>query len=119
MKINNNNRTFHSVSNLESGEVGADTVFRYRQDGQIVWAKYSGGKIVHGQLVAVCGDDGALDMRYQHVNSKGELMTGICRSTPELLADGRLRLYEKWHWTSGDLSAGESVVEEVTGQAPP
>ncbi len=32
---------------------------------------------------------------------------------PEVLPDGRLRLREVWQWTSGDLSQGESVVEEV------
>jgi hypothetical protein len=52
-------------------------------------------------------------MRYHPVNDAGELMTGRCRSTPELLPDGRLRLHERWQWTSGDGSEGESVVEEV------
>jgi len=42
-------------------------------------------------------------------------MTGICRSTPQTLADGRIRLHEKWQWTCGDLSLGESVVEEIRG----
>jgi len=40
-------------------------------------------------------------------------MTGICTSTPEILPDGKIRLHEKWRWTSGDLSEGESVIEEV------
>lgn len=40
-------------------------------------------------------------------------MTGRCLSTPEYLPDGRIQLYEKWQWTSGDQSAGESIVEEV------
>ena len=119
MRINYNNRTFRSVSSSERGEVDAETVFRYHQDGPVVWAEYSGGRIVRGQLVAVCGDDGALDIRYQHVNSFGELMTGICSSTPKVLHDGRLRLHEKWQWTSGDMSAGESVVEEVIDRARP
>jgi len=39
-------------------------------------------------------------------------MTGVCRTTPEQLPDGRLRLHETWHWTSGDGSAGSSVLEE-------
>lgn len=113
MKINYDNRTFRSVSNSESGEVSAETLFRYRQEGNLVWAEYSGGQIVRGQLIAVRDEEGVLDMRYQHVNEKGDLMTGVCASTPELLADGRLRLHEKWQWTSGDRSAGESVIEEV------
>ncbi len=54
-------------------------------------------------------------MRYQHLNQKGELMTGKCFSTPETLSDGRIRLREKWQWTSGDFSEGESIVEETDG----
>jgi hypothetical protein len=66
-----------------------------------------------GLLIAKVGDDGCLDMRYQHLNTAGELMTGICRSTPELLPDGRLRMHESWQWASGDGSTGESVIEET------
>jgi hypothetical protein len=117
MKINYDGRTFASVRNSETGEVGADTVFHYHQNENIVWAEYSGGDIVRGQLIAVCGDNGALDMRYQHVNKLGELMTGICTSTPETLPDGRIRLYEKWQWTSGDRSSGESIIEEIFSES--
>ena len=53
------------------------------------------------------------DMRYQHLNTAGELMTGVCISTPEILPDGGIRLHEKWRWTSGDLSEGSSVIEEI------
>jgi hypothetical protein len=113
MTINYNNRTFRSVSNSETGEAGAETLFHYRQEGRIVWAEYSGGQIVRGQLIAACGEDGVLEMRYQHINARGELMTGTCHSTPEVLPDGRLRLNEKWRWTSGDRSEGESVIEEL------
>lgn len=62
-------------------------------------------------------EDQSLDARYQHVNEKGELMTGRCRSTPVVLEDGRVKLLEKWKWTSGDESEGESVVEEVREQS--
>lgn len=40
-------------------------------------------------------------------------MTGICRSTPEILEDGRIRLHEEWIWTSGDQSSGKSIIEEI------
>ena len=52
-------------------------------------------------------------MRYHHVNTKGELMTGICESTPEVLSNGKIRLHEEWKWTSGDCSYGKSIVEEI------
>ncbi len=97
----------------ESGDADPDTLFHYFQDGALVWANYSGGPVTLGHLIAIADDEGGLDMRYQHVNSSGHLMTGICRSTPEVLPDGRLLLHEKWQWTSGDMSSGESRLEEV------
>jgi hypothetical protein len=119
MKINYNDRIFRSVSNSSTGEVGAETTFHYHQEGATVWAEYSGGQIVRGQLIAICVADGSLEMRYQHINADGKLMTGMCTSTPEVLDDGRLRMHERWRWTSGDGSAGESVIEETTDQTRP
>lgn len=113
MNISYDGRVFKPVSNSATGEVGDETLFHYHQKEDLVWAEYSGGQIRFGTLIANVLDDGSLDMRYQHVNTNGELMTGICVSTPELLPDGRLRLHEKWHWTSGDLSSGESLLEET------
>ena len=114
MDFNYDGKKFRSIENSGSGEVGSATVFNYRQKGDLVWAEYGGGNIVYGTLIAKCDADGRLDMRYQHLNRNGELMTGVCFSTPEILDDGRLRLYEKWQWTSGDLSSGRSVIEEIT-----
>jgi len=112
MRTSYDNRTFRSISNSETGEVGGDTVFSYHHDGDIVWAEYSGGEIVRGTLIAKVLADDSLDMRYQHINRKGEIMTGVCTSIPETLPDGRIRLHETWQWTTGDLSSGVSVLEE-------
>jgi len=112
------NKTFRSITNTSNGEVGGDTLFHYHQQDKIVWADYAGGGIVKGFLIATLQADNTLDMRYEHVNTQGELMTGRCQSTPERLPDGRIRLYERWQWTSGDStpgdgSSGESIIEEV------
>jgi hypothetical protein len=106
-------RIFKAIANAENGEVTADTLFHYHQQGNVVWATYEGGAIAFGTLVASVAVDGTLDMRYSHVNRAGELMTGKCFSTPERLADGRYRLHEHWQWTSGDQSSGTSVIEEI------
>lgn len=113
MNINYNNKTFRPVSNTDNGEVSGGTTFYYRQSGNIVTADYTGGDIISGHLLARAGADGVLDMRYHHINRLGELQTGICRSIPEILPDGRIRLHETWQWTSGDGSSGSSVVDEV------
>lgn len=113
MKINYEGRHFASVRNSAGGDVGQETLFHYHQSGNVVWADYHGGEIVRGHLIAICDEEGRLDMRYHHINTRAELMTGTCLSTPELLPDGRIRSHEKWQWTSGDRSAGESVIEEL------
>jgi len=110
--INYNNKIFNPVFNSENGEVDLSMQFVYKQSGNIVTSSYSGGKIRSGHLIAIVDDQGWLDMRYHQVNIHGEIMTGICHSTPEILSNGKIRLHEKWKWTAGDLSEGESVLEE-------
>ena len=110
--MNYNNKRFSPVSNTENGETSVETVFLYKQDGHILTSEYSGGKIVKGHLIGLVDKAGKINMRYHQVNDKGELMTGICQSTPEILANGKIRLHETWQWTSGDESKGNSVLEE-------
>ncbi|GAB3335995.1 hypothetical protein GCM10027299_45570 [Larkinella ripae] len=106
-------KVFRSVANTENGEVSAATTFWYHQDNEVVWAEYRGGSVLKGFLIAKVLPDGELEMTYQHLNTDGLFRTGVCRSTPEILADGRIRLHERWRWTNGDGSEGASVIEEV------
>ena len=112
MKLNYDQRFFRTVSNTAGGETGAETVFHYRQEGDVVWATYAGGEVAFGTLLAKADALGRLDMRYQQLNRKGEWQMGRCRSVPEVLEDGRYRLHESWQWLTGDGSSGTSVIEE-------
>ena len=112
MKINYHNRIFKPISNSENGETSNETTFHYKQLGNILTAEYSGGKIKYGHLIGLVDESGKIEMRYHQVNINGELMTGICLSTPEILESGKIRLYENWEWTSGDKSKGTSIIEE-------
>lgn len=116
MSIRYAGRTFRSVSNSDGGDVGSETIFEYHQDGELVWATYSGGAVRFGTLVALADAAGNLDMRYQHISSDGSIRTGRCRSRPALLPDGRLRLHETWEWTGGKQGRGYSVVEEIADE---
>jgi hypothetical protein len=114
MDFNYDGRIFRVVSNSSNGEARGETRFYYHQQQSVVWAAYGGGEVLVGNLLAKVNPDGSLDMRYQHLNQAGEFMSGECHSVPEILPDGRYRLHEKWRWTCGDKSSGESVVEEIT-----
>jgi len=110
--INYNNKLFKPTSNTDNGETSNETIFRYKQTGNIVTAEYTGGKIIFGHLIGLVDENGNIEMRYHQVNNQGELMTGICYSKPEQLANGKIRLHETWQWTSGDKSKGRSIIEE-------
>jgi hypothetical protein len=111
--FNYHNKKFRAVSNTPNGETSAQTVFHYKQERNVITAEYAGGNIIKGHLLGLMNEEGLIDMRYHQVNIKGELMTGVCLSTPELLLNGKIRLHEQWKWTSGDGSEGSSVVEEI------
>jgi hypothetical protein len=107
------NRLFVCSANSPNGACDVETRFHYRQDGARVWATYQGGHVQFGSLVAISDQGGRLDMRYHHVDTAGLLSTGVCQATPEVLPDGRLRLYETWQWTNRDRSSGTSIVDEI------
>ena len=111
--MNYNNRNFRSVSNSENGEVSSDMIFHYRQSDNILTCEYQGKNILKGHLIGLVDENGNIEMSYHHVSRNGILMTGICKSKPEVLENGKLRLIEEWQWTSGDKSKGTSILEEI------
>ncbi|RKE55359.1 n-acetylglutamate synthase [Sphingobacterium detergens] len=111
--MNYHNRTFRIVNNSDNSDTSSETTFHYKQEGNILTSSYSGGNIVSGHLLGIVDENGNINMRYHHVNKDGEIMTGLCRSTPEILQDGRIRLHEEWRWTNGDQSSGKSTIEEI------
>lgn len=110
--INYNDKIFRPIANSENGETSNETVFIYKQKGNILTSEYLGGKIKSGHLIGLVDENGNIEMRYHQINDKGELMTGICHSKPEILENGKIRLHESWEWTSGDKSKGSSIIEE-------
>lgn len=103
-------RFFTAVENSDSGEVSEKTVFAYHQKNNVIWAEYSGGSVVKGFLLGTMDENHNLHFSYQHINTKGQLKSGICDSEPKT-ENGKLRFYEKWKWTDGE--SGTSIIEEI------
>jgi len=108
--IDYNGRRFRPVSD-HPGEDG--TMATYRQEGDLLWAEFSGGPNRRGSLTGLCADDGSLEFAYTMVRTSGEVISGRCRSTPEILPDGRIRLHEQWERYGPNGSSGTSILEEV------
>lgn len=111
--INYHKKRFRVVDNSENGNVSLEMIFTYFQEGNMLSCDYSGSEIKKGQLLGIVANDGKIDMKYQQINNNNELQTGICSSTPEILANGKIRLHEIWRWTNGDLSIGTSTLQEL------
>lgn len=113
MKIDYHNKRFRLISTSENSETTDSMEFHYQQAGNILTADYDGGNIISGHLIGLIDKKGCIDMRYHQINSEGRLMTGHCNSEPEIMRNGKIRLYESWEWTCGDKSKGSSVLEEI------
>lgn len=111
--INYDGRKFIPKMNSENGEVGEQTNFTYHQNGNLLWAEYSGGDILKGSLIGSVLCNGGLDFVYHHMNQNMQIKTGKCRSVPTVQENGKIELSEQWQWTSGDYSKGESLLVEV------
>ncbi|QXP59450.1 n-acetylglutamate synthase [Olleya sp. HaHaR_3_96] len=94
--MNYHNKNFNPVTNSDHAETSAETVFKYKQNEPILTAKYSDEQIVEGHLIGIVDQKECIDMRYNQINVKGELMTSVCQSKPEVMANGKIRLHENW-----------------------
>lgn len=113
--INYHDRLFKLVATEGGGDVDDDTIFRYEQRADVLIGTYSGGDIDYGTIVGKVKPDGSLHFLYHHITKDRVLKSGLCDSTPEILETGKIRLHERWVWTSG-LGAGKggtSIIEEV------
>jgi hypothetical protein len=110
--MNYNGKIFKPIVTSETSEISINTIFKYQQNGTILTCDYSGDTIKKGHLIGVVKQDDTIEMCYHQVNHNDILMTGNCISKPEILSNGKIRLHEKWKWTSGDKSEGESIIEE-------
>lgn len=115
MTIDYDGRRFRPVP-LRPDEAGeADRVAVYRQDGDLLWGEFTGGRARRGVLTGTCAPDGSLEFAYCMVREDGAVISGRCASTPRVLDDGRIRLDEVWERYGAHAATGTSVIEEIPG----
>lgn len=95
----------------EVGEVNADTLFTFAQQGSTVSARYAGGTVQLGHLVGTLTSD-RLEFRYTQVGRDGHVDGGHSVCDIGRLADGRVRVVEHFQWESR-VGSGTNVLEEV------
>jgi hypothetical protein len=92
-------------------------VASYRQRGDLLWAEFAGGAVRRGSLTGLRRHDDTIEFTYTMVLTDGSVLAGHCRSTPEVLPDGRIRLHERWQRYGPHAATGTSELEEIRSPA--
>lgn len=104
---NFHNKKFVLLENSESGTVNSETIFEYKQDGNLVTADYHGGSVVYGKIIAKLNGN-QLEMLYQCLTNEKELKAGKATADISLTKDNKLKLSLKWQWLSDQNEKGTS-----------
>ncbi len=110
-KINFNNKTFSLVENTENGQVNSETIFEYKQDGNLVTADYYGGSILYGKIIAIL-EGNYLNMLYQCVTNQNELKAGKAIAAISLTENNKIKLQLNWEWLDNKKEKGISTYLE-------
>ena len=106
-EFNFNNKTFFLIENSENGKVNSETIFKYKQEGNLVTADYYGGIIKYGKIIAHLKNDN-LDMLYQCITTENELKSGKAIAEISLTKDNKMKLKLNWEWIGNKNESGIS-----------
>ncbi|WP_299251805.1 hypothetical protein [uncultured Aquimarina sp.] len=105
--LNFNNKKFHLLENSENGKVNTETVFEYKQDGNLVTADYSGGTIRYGKIIAHLNAN-QLFMLYQCLTNDNELKAGKAIADITFTKKEKIKLTLNWEWLNEESEKGTS-----------
>ncbi|WP_303318500.1 hypothetical protein Q4Q34_04105 [Flavivirga abyssicola] len=106
-EFNFNNKTFFLIENSENGKVNSETIFKYKQKGNLVTADYYGGTIKYGKIIAHLKND-KLDMLYQCITTENELKAGKAVAQISVTSSNKIKLILNWEWLENKNEHGIS-----------
>lgn len=107
-----NNKKFALIQNSENGQVNNDTIFEYKQDGNLVTADYLGGTIKYGKVIADLQGD-KLSMLYQCLTIDNELKAGKAIAEISVSENEKIKLKLNWEWLTNGNDKGTSEYIEI------
>ena len=105
--LNFNNKRFSLIENSENGKVNSETIFEYKQDGDLVTADYFGGTVRYGKIIAELKDN-KLKMLYLCLTTDNELKAGRADAEISLTENNKIKLKLNWEWLGDKKDNGIS-----------
>lgn len=105
--------SFRVTSTAAQGVVSSETQLDLTQVGPRIFGRYGGGSIRRGCLVGTL-DGTTLRFRYAQTERSGHVHGGRSVCELERLADGRLRLTERFTWETR-AGTGVNIFEQRAG----
>lgn len=110
--FNFNNKKFALIQNSENGQVNTQTIFEYKQNGNLVTADYFGGTIKYGKIIADLQGD-KLSMLYQCLTTDNELKAGKAIAEISVSENEKIKLKLNWEWLTNGNDKGTSEYIEI------
>jgi hypothetical protein len=107
-----NNKKFALIQNSENGQVNTETIFEYKQNGNLVTADYFGGTIKYGKIIADLQGD-KLSMLYQCITTENELKAGKAIAQISVSENEKINLKLNWEWLNNGNDKGTSEYVEI------
>lgn len=108
--FNFNNKTFSLIENSELGKANSKTVFKYKQEGDLVTADYHGGTIKYGKIIAHLKEN-KLHMLYQCITTNNELKAGKAIADISITQNNKIKLKLNWEWLDKDEKGVSEYIE--------
>ncbi len=109
--MNLDHTQFRVSSTAENGVVSSETRLALEQRGSRILGRYSGGSILRGYLVGTLTGS-VLQFRFTQREVAGQIHGGRSVCELERLGDGRLRLHERFTWTTR-VGSGTNTFDEL------
>lgn len=95
-----------------NGVVNQDTLFHFKQQGELVTGEYEGGRIIKGFLAGISRRN-SLTFTFCQVHTDRQFRSGQSACEIIFSHQGRIRIIERFSWDSPENDSGINVFEEI------
>jgi hypothetical protein len=110
MPFNFDGLKMNAIQTDPNGIICPETIFTFAQQGNTVYANYSGGQIKQGFLIGIITGSN-LQFRFCQIQTTGELDGGVSNCEIKVV-NNLIQIIETFTWESRPTS-GQNVIQQI------